>query len=161
MTEKKSIYPVTAITGDRYQQLVEAAQAHCGQFLCVVRPTIELTERAASFLDQCYPHIRSKTSESAWPGTQLLDETATIYKVDLVKRTRKLLVTFAEGLGDWQQPDLPEDLCFIGSTGAPWLVSITHEDYYYFELTKAEKLTLQRSLPWLELVPASDASYPS
>lgn len=161
MTKKKKIYPVTAITGERYKQLIEAAQACCSQFLCVVRPTIELSEHAASFLDQCHPHLRSKTSESAWPGTQLLDDNAIIYRVELVERTRKLLVTFAEGLGDWQQPDLPEDLCFLSSTGAPWLISITHEDYYYFELAEAERLSLQRNLPWLDLAPASDASYPS
>lgn len=160
MTKKKN-YPVTAITGEHYKQLIEAAQAFCSQFLCVVRPTIELSERAASFLHQCHPYLRSKTSESVWPGTQLLDDTATIYRVDFVDKTREFLIIFAEGLADWQQPDLPEDLCFLDSTGAPWLVSITHEDYYYFELSEAERLSLQRRLPWLDLVPGSDAQYPS
>lgn len=158
MTESRSLYEVAEISGAHYRELLEIAQLHCRQFLCVVRPSLDLSEQAAAFLARCQPYLLLKTARSEWPGTQLLEDVATIYTFELGDYTASLLREAADGLQSWLQPDLPEDLCLLRANGTPWLVSITHEGDYYFELSAAERSSLQGHLPWLVLETALDGA---
>jgi hypothetical protein len=56
-----------------------------------------------------------------------------------------------EGLFDWVQPTLPEDLHILRTGGNPWLVTISRKEDGYFELSKEEKRLLVEEVPSLAL----------
>ena len=66
--------------------------------------------------------------------------------------TAKILGEAVEGLFDWIEPELPEDLCILRPDGSPWLVTISHEQDAYFQLSDKEKGELTELVPDLRLV---------
>ena len=86
----------------------------------------------------------------SWPGTQLHgSRRAIVSHYELNPDSAKILAEIADGLYQWQQPQLPEDLCILRQDGTPWLVSIAHESDAYLELTRDEKAQLADDLPAL------------
>lgn len=58
----------------------------------------------------------------------------------------------AKGLVDWQQPDLPEDLCLYRRDSTdPWLVLVAHESDAYLKLEESERDELLADVPDLVL----------
>jgi hypothetical protein len=57
------------------------------------------------------------------------------------------LTTAATGLYDWQQPELPEDLCLLRDEDDPWLVSIAHEGDAFVSVDEVELEELRRRVP--------------
>jgi hypothetical protein len=60
-----------------------------------------------------------------------------------------LLADAADGLFDWVQPALPEDLCLLRLDGTPWLVNIAHEEEAWLMLPDEEYQQLVGKLPQL------------
>jgi hypothetical protein len=105
-------------------------------------------------LEEPEPFLLSRTDESEWPGTRLFDETASVSKFLLRAETVKVLGMVAEGLFEWVQPNLPEDLCILRDDDSQWLVTIAHERDAYLELCDNERGMLLGEVPTLPL--ASD-----
>ena len=70
---------------------------------------------------------------------------------DFVDGSADILVKAADGLFDWLEPRLPEDLCLLRSDGSPWLVTITHERDAYFVMSREEGLLLTSHIPSLRI----------
>ncbi|HYZ85841.1 MAG TPA: hypothetical protein VE621_15630 [Bryobacteraceae bacterium] len=93
---------------------------------------------------------------SEWPGTMLIDHTATVFTFRLAPRVIESLLHKASGLFDWLSPALPEDLCFFRFDGDPWLTTISHERVGALDLTDSELIALREGIPNLVLSPESD-----
>lgn len=144
---------------EAYRRIIDLALTFCDQALLVTRDTINLTQHGSKLLAQLEPFILRKISKSTqWPGTILHcndlfpDNTATVYYFRLCTESARVLKDSVEGLFSWRQPEYPEDLCLIRSDGSPWLVSITHEEECYFQLTVQEKDKLLVDVPALDWV---------
>ena len=62
-----------------------------------------------------------------------------------------ILKTAVKGLYGWQQPQFPEDLCFLKPGRRPWLVSIAHEKDAYFDCEKSLLEEIESRVPNLKL----------
>ena len=138
-------------TGETYRDLLRYSLNFCDTFLLVVRRSIQVAATAQEVLDRLTAFQLSRTEESEWPGTQLLDESATVYRFKWCDESFALLERFSKGLFSWKQPELPEDLCLIRTDGSPWLVIIAHERDSYLELSADEKIDLVAHLPGIKL----------
>ena len=137
--------------GRDYCALLTAGQAVCDEVSLVVRPGISLSPNGEKLLIQLESFILQVGEKSEWPGTRLLQETATVYRFKFSSRCAEILSSAASGLYSWVQPDLPEDLCLIRPSGDAWLVSITHERDAYLDITPDERNLLLEKVPALEL----------
>ena len=138
-------------TGETYKQLIQCSMQCCGEFSLVIRDSVPLKDSATRLVEKLAPFTTSRSRQSEWPGTELLDETATVLRVVLSSDSAGVLEETALGLFDWVQPGLPEDLCLYRFDGAPWLVTIAHEKDGYLLLSPAEKSLLAAGLPQLAL----------
>lgn len=138
-------------TGQAYRDLLRYSLSFSDTFLLVVRHSIPIAATGQEVLDRLKSFQLSRTEESEWPGTQLLDETAIVYRFKSSDESFALLGKVSEGLFSWKQPELPEDLCLIRTDGSPWLVTIAHEKDSYVELSGDEKVDLVAHLPGIKL----------
>jgi hypothetical protein len=139
------------VEGQVYVQLLNHALNYCDYFVLVIRHSIEASASAVAVLDRLEPYLVRAEESSEWPGTQLLGSTARVYRYKLTSDTTFILGEVAERLFDWQQPELPEDLCLVRPDGNPWLVTIAHEEDAYLILSNDEHRALTESIPILSL----------
>lgn len=143
--------------GKIYRNLIDYSIQYCNSFLLVIQGVEWFNNSAFQFLERSSPYLKEKKSASEWPGTKLgsiedlVEEKATVYYFNLNSKSSSLLKEVANGLYDWLQPDLPEDLCLLRPDGSPWLVSISHEKDSYLELTREEKILIEKAIPNLLL----------
>lgn len=109
------------------QKLLEVAVENNLEYQLVVRDArktlSKLTEVGEGLVKGVH---RIKCSVTQWPGTVLLEGTATLY---LGKITQPWLqLTSGLCLDSFRQPELPEDLCLL-KDGVPWLITTTHENF--------------------------------
>lgn len=137
--------------GKMYHDLLNCAPNFSSEFLLVLRPSISVDESANALIAALNPFLISKFELDQWPGTKLLEEVASVYKFKVCAPAIEVLRGASDSLFDWQQPRLPEDLCFLRATGAPWLVTIAHEEDAYFEMSPDEKENLENAVNGLQL----------
>lgn len=137
--------------GDVYRKLIQHSLGYCDSFQFVIRPTVDINESCKQLLNNLKPFLRGRTEESQWPGTQLVNGTAEIYRYNLTQASVIILAEVTDSLYAWLQPNLPEDLCFLRFEGKPWLVTITHEADGYLDLSTEERNLLAKKLPELVL----------
>ncbi len=134
-----------------YQSLLALATRYCREFSLVVQASPPLGVSGRAVLDRLRPFLVAERSASEWPGTQLLDGVATVYRFRLTLESAELLGRCSPGLFSWIQPDLPEDLCLFRSDSTPWLVTIGHERDAYFVISPDEREILVQEIPGLLL----------
>jgi hypothetical protein len=67
--------------------------------------------------------------QSEWPSTMLGDgATAKVYYYNIDNNSKRVLNEESNSLFSWEQPKLPEDLCFIKGDNA-WISTSSHEEY--------------------------------
>ena len=142
-------------TGEMLEQLLICSLSYCETFSVVVRHTIDVAASALQVLEELQPFLVTKLEESEWPGTELLDETATVCRFKLTKETLGILCHASDSLFSWMQPELPEDLCLFRPDGTPWLVTIAHEKDGYLELSTDEMNYLVTELREIKLSAAA------
>jgi hypothetical protein len=138
-------------SGEEYRALVKAARVACEEALLVVRRGVPMSHDGEALLGRLKPFTLRVDECSEWPGTTLLQDTATVHRFRFSEQCAELLCGAARGLYSWLQPDLPEDLCLIRPGGDVWLVSISHEKDAYLELTPDESRVLLETIPSLKL----------
>ena len=131
--------------GDTYINLIRHCVTECDSFIFVTRDPGLLKYRSKT-IDMFADYLLKQEITSNWPGTVLIGGKATVHTHTLNEKTAELLITVASSLYDWQEPNLPEDLCFLKKS-SPWLVTTSHEKDGYFDLTENEKDNLQKNVP--------------
>ena len=137
--------------GKMYHDLLNCAPNFSSEFLLVLRPSMSVDESAKTFIAALNSFLISKSELDEWPGTKLLEEVASVYRFKVCAPAIEMLTGASDSLFDWQQPRLPEDLCFLRATGAPWLVTIAHEEDAYFEMSPDEKENFENFIRDLKL----------
>jgi hypothetical protein len=141
-------YTLTSEPGKSiYDQLIDYSLDYCTIFLLVTRHSISVSKSAKDVLDRLQSFLFYQQEEASWPGTELLEGTATVYRYRLTPESASILTDVADGLFSWTQPQLPEDLILIRDDGSPLLVSISHEKDGYLELSTEERSDLISRIP--------------
>lgn len=133
--------------GVLYRGLVEWLTPRSAEVWLIVRDEDLQDQSVEDTLNGLGRWQRSAHSVSEWPGTQLLGGTARCYRFDCTPSVAAVVSRLVDGLYDWQQPELPEDLSFIRKNGSPLLSTIAHEREAFLELTPEEEAELRIELP--------------
>jgi len=137
--------------GDAYAALLRFALGHCNAGILVLRNATEIGPAAAGILKRIGRSIISKEEAAQWPGTRLIDHTATVCRFEYNDIVCDALTKATDHLYGWMEPELPEDLCLIRPDGRPWLVCISHEHDGYLDLDPGEYKALITNV-WLRLI---------
>jgi len=133
--------------GNAYFGLLRFALGLCDTGLLVLRDADEITSTTAKILETIEPSIISREQQSRWPGTELTDHTATVFRFGYTDKVCHQLIKATDHLYGWIEPELPEDLCLMRPGGRPWLVSISHEHDGYLDLKPGEFDALIAEVP--------------
>jgi hypothetical protein len=134
--------------GEIYNLLLDFAMEYCDKFFLVERfyPKFE-TNNGLNLIKNLEQFLLNTRESNEWPGTILFNDTAIIRVYKFNNESLSILKQAANGLYDWVHPDLLEDLCFLRKDGRPLLVTISHENDGYLELTDEEKTELVKRIP--------------
>lgn len=143
---------------DLYRATIDLATDVCSTFLLVLR-SANLNLRGRSVLESLGPKLIKEENASEWPGTRLKRDRARVFYFSLDAESSRLLKGAANGLYEWLQPNLPEDLCFLKSDESPYLVTISHENDSYLVLSSEERDYLTRRLPKLSALVHDDTAH--
>lgn len=125
----------------RYKRVLVDVLSRSSYCTLTVRAGTELSDVGQRFLDDAKQEVLEVVEKSEWPGTQLLDETATVYKFSVTPHFAELFVSAAQKLDDWKHPDLPEDPAFYREDGSLLFGSISHERDAFLMLLDGETVT--------------------
>lgn len=135
-------------TGNTYRKLIDLALENCKTALLVVQRQNPLAQTAINTMNLLAPYLKLQREEAEWPGTKLFaGKTALVTYYHFEQGCADILKMATNSLYSWNQPELPEDLCFIRSDGEPWLVSIAHELDAYFYITAEERQLIEVQSP--------------
>jgi hypothetical protein len=135
---------------DLYYKLLDYSLNKCKFALLVTRYPIKLSTSGKNLLGYLENNLIEKNDSSEWPGTILFNETATIYKYKYTREFIEIIKRFSSSLYEWEQPQLPEDLCLLRDDREHWLVTIAHDKDAYFYCSENELFDLLKFLPELE-----------
>lgn len=138
--------------GDAYVSVLRFASRLSTEFGLVIRPELSLNPTGVNVLSELRPFMIKEESVIEWPGTKLLDGVATYRTYRCESGSLNVLRNRAQGLFSWQQPELPEDLCFFRSPSLPWLISISHEHDAVLQLDDLELEQLTRECPLIKIM---------
>jgi len=146
----KTIYTLSKEPeGILYKTLLENLIKFCDTAAFVIQEEEELSNKALKFLNKISNTVVEKKRVISWPGTKLigveLDEGALFYKIVFNENSCEIFKEETEGLFDWIEPNMPEDLSFLRPDGTEFFISISHEKDCYFKITEEEKGKLEKS----------------
>ena len=98
-------------TGDVYSRLIDFAASVSSEFLVVEREH-ETGGRGDRFLDVVIEHHIRTAARGAWPGTELIGHTATVFVFRSTTKAAGVIKRLASGLYDWGNcQSVPEETC--------------------------------------------------
>lgn len=124
--------------GDDYRQLLDTGLLWCDRGQLVVQSSIDLSRHGRKVLRSLGGHDTKTEERASWPGTILGGRTANVITFGLSAAKIAVLKESAQGLFDWIQPALPEDLALLCRDGTPWLTTIAHERDAFLTLRTAD-----------------------
>jgi hypothetical protein len=130
-----------------YGDILDYAVGKSTTFLLVVRDSLGLSSGATELLEQLRSFQVKDCRASRWPGTELLDGTARVVEYTYTPESKDILKQVAKGLFDWEQPDLPEDLCLLRASGDVWMGTTSHERDAFFEMQPGEMSAMLSHIP--------------
>ena len=130
------------------RSLLAFGATRCDQFL-VTLTGMKLASKAETFLSAAEPFLDDRRQASEYPGGRLPWGTIEVRTYRLVPPTLELIAAAARSLFDWQEPDLPNDLCLLRS-GDPWLITMASDKVAVLVLDPVELAEVVRDLPSLE-----------
>lgn len=154
--------------GEVYRGLLRYLSQLCSLFVLLTNPTDTLGERGRLALKALSPDLVEHRITLYWPGVSPPSDgelercspqhAPTVYLFRLTEHSLSILLTISDGLWDWEEPDLPENLCLLRASREPCLVSSVLDRFTYLYLTPHEMERLLGEIPQLrvELVPEDE-----
>lgn len=152
--------------GEVYRGLLGYLSQLCPLFLLLTNPSDTLGEQGRAVLQALSPVLVERRRTLYWPGTSPsssgeleewgLEFAPTVYLFRLTEQSLSILLTVANGLWDWEEPDLPENLCLLRANREPCLVSSVADQFAYLYLTPSEMEGLLREIPQLRFEPVPE-----
>lgn len=154
--EAPMLYDVSRnTTPAEYFCILDFCAKRASKFLLIVRDQLDLDASGQQTIDELEPFLLDKQRGTEWPGTQLLGHEATLFRYEAREGALDVLKRKTNSFYGWQQPNLPEDLCFLRERDEPLWITIAHEEDCYCKLLPDEKGELDRLIPGL-LTPTPD-----
>lgn len=117
------------IEGKKYHEFIDLVSKYSDKFLLVERKDMDSSDNLKKVLKNLESSLIEMKEQSEWPSTMLGDGgTAKVYYYNIDNNSKRILKEAANSLFSWEQPDLPEDLCFIKDDNA-WVSTSSHEGY--------------------------------
>ncbi len=135
------------IEGELYHSLLVLAMQFVRLGGFVVRSQGETINQV---LEEFLPYFVEDSLQTDWPGTQLTTSQERVTTFELNPVTLELLQQKSNSIFSWILPDLPEDLFLLREDGTPWMGSVAHEGYIFFELTEDESRIFFDAFPSLK-----------
>jgi hypothetical protein len=136
--------------GDTYHALIDCCCTLSSGLLLMVRdPDIAVRPPLETNMKALREFLIESRRGREWPGTVLLGHDAMLYWHRVTARLQDCAKTLTSHLFGWLHPHLPEDPCFLRSSGEPCLVTTSHERDAYLLLTESERDAVQRAQPAL------------
>jgi hypothetical protein len=123
---------------------------YCDAFL-VALTKMELFPRGEELLTRFEPFLVERRETNEYPAGSLPWGTITVQTYRLERASLDLLLGAADRLFDWQEPELPNDLCLMRDDHA-WLTTMASDGEAVLTLEEAELMDLSQRLPALRLV---------
>lgn len=138
--------------GTLYNRLLTIATYECRIALLVIRESLPCLSALCNVaLTQLRPYLISEGQAIEWPGTSLIDHSATVLRYRYTPSSVSQFQLLSDHLYGWQYPDLPEDLCLLRADESPFLVTIAHERDSYLLLTPEEHIVISTNIPDLRI----------
>ena len=139
MTNRKEYNIIKEPSGRIYTELLSYSMNTCDKFSLVER-NFEKSNEFQKAMEILEDFLIQKEKTNKWPGTELLSpsEHGIVNYYELNNQSIDILLNLSNRLYDWTYPERPEDLILIRKDGNPWLVTISHEEDAYFEMTEDE-----------------------
>jgi len=135
--------------GKVLRQLIHALGRYSSSVQMVLQEDNGLGEVGDALLARLEPYLLEQRRQSHWLGTSLVNSHATVYLFAAADSVFGELLAVSDGLYDWQQPYLPEDLALLREDGSEILCSICHEHDAYLLISDEERRTLDFFSPYL------------
>lgn len=131
------------LQGESYKTLIDFLGSHASHILLVshegeTTAKCQDTLRRLHFLGATVERVRE------WPGTILRGEaSAFTHRFPVNAASLAFVKGHVKSLFSWRWPDLPEDLCFLGSDKTPLLATTAHEAYAELSVIDDIKIPLE------------------
>lgn len=137
--------------GEAYKRLIDFVVERTEQFvLSEMDPATENRKRYVELMRKLEPFLIEQCTMEQMQrksGSNYSEGTYYIYRC--CKDAGCVLKEAANGLYDWLQPNMPEDLCFWDANGADYLYTIAHEEMCGIRMNEEEAIQLADLIPGL------------
>jgi hypothetical protein len=140
-----------------YRCLLQEAVNQASTAYLLVRGSLDLSTNARDCLERLEPYLISDDVVSEWPGTTLFGDRARMLMYKTSTPLLRILESRADGLYEWTQPNLPEDLGFLRTDGSVWLASTAHEADAWLEPEPEELERLLTGCPEIARITVCDS----
>ena len=139
-------------TGDEYHRLIAVVSDLSGSLGVVLQhEPARLSTAANSLLARIEPWLLSDEQVDSWPGTRRLPgSTIQLLTYSCVDQSMAAIQSAADGLYQWQHPELPEDLHFSRADGTVLLGNVAHEADAWLSLEPDEIDSVRAALPEID-----------
>lgn len=137
--------------GSLLKAILDEGSRQCDVFLFALTG-MGLSARAEQLLTDLDPYLLQCTDTNEYPAGTLPWGTIRVCSYSLSEGSLELLQAAAACLYDWQEPDLPSDLCLMRD-GQPWLVTMASDRESVLVLEAEEAAALCAQIPDLVLRP--------
>ncbi|ULO05612.1 leucine-rich repeat domain-containing protein [Paenibacillus sp. 19GGS1-52] len=141
----------TGPKGEAYKRLIGFLIERTDKFVLsewdehygMVKLYTEVMDKLKPFLveQNTMEQMQAKSGANYSPGTY--------YIYQCCAEAGAVLKEAVHGLYDWQQPHMPEDLCFWDAEGADYLYSVSHEKICSLKMSEEEARQLAERIPGL------------
>ncbi len=110
-----------------YKKLIQYAFSRCKNFVFSVRDEILIHYSEPEILNRLEPYLTDKIKALNYTQINYYNPNSMLYFYECNKETETIILEEVNGLYDWGEPYLPEDLTFLNDKGEVWLSTISHE----------------------------------
>lgn len=150
------------IVGEPRGESLEAILAQsldvCDGFLFALTD-MHRSGHAEQLIADMEPFLISRIETNEYPAATLPWGTVTVCRYRLTATSVRTLGEATSRLYDWQEPDLPNDLCLMRGDEA-WLITMASDRVAILALEEAERSALCAAVSKLKLVPMQTDSAP-
>ncbi len=116
------------VEGRVYKEFIDLAASLSDKFLLVERNDMNSSDNLIKVLKKLESSLIEMREQSEWPSAMLTESTAKVYYYKIDDNSKNVLKEQVNSLFSWEQPDLPEDLCFINGDES-WISTSSHEEH--------------------------------
>ncbi|RDC49142.1 hypothetical protein DVA85_25310 [Acinetobacter sp. RIT592] len=116
------------VEGRGYKEFIDLAASLSDKFLLVERNDMSSSDNLINVLKKLESSLIEMKEESEWASAMLTESTVKVYYYKIDDNSKNVLKEEVNSLFSWEQPNLPEDLCFINGYES-WISTSSHEGY--------------------------------